>query len=159
MLHNIQPGPMLFQTNANMVYGIFAGLVVSCGFQLVFGLIGIPVWIKVISAPKALLLSVIAVLSVVGSYGYSNNIVDVWIMFGFGILGYILNKINFPVTPIILALVLGGILEENFRRALMVSNGDYSIFVTHPISAGLLALAAVSLFSPLFLRKLARPVL
>jgi len=158
MLHNIQPGPMLFQTNANLVYGIFAGLVVSCGFQLFFGLIGVPLWIKVISAPKAILLSVITVLSVVGSYGYSNNIIDVWIMFGFGILGYILNKINFPVTPIILALVLGGILEENFRRALMVSGGDYSIFITHPISAGLLVLAAVSLLSPLLFNKLAKPV-
>jgi putative tricarboxylic transport membrane protein len=157
MLHNIQPGPMLFQTNADMVYGIFAALVVSSLFQLVFGLLGVPLWIKVISAPKALMLAVIAVLSVIGSYGYSNNIIDVWIMFGFGILGYILNKIDFPVSPIILALVLGGILEENFRRALMVSNGDYSIFISHPISVGLLILAAISLFSPLFLRKLAQP--
>ncbi len=158
MLHNIQPGPMLFQTNANIVYGIFAALVVSSLFQLILGIIGVPVWIKIISAPKALMLSVIAVLSVVGSYGYSNSIVDVWIMLGFGVLGYILNKIDFPVNPIILALVLGGILEENFRRALMVSNGDYMIFVSHPISAGLLFLAALSLLSPLFLRWLAKPV-
>jgi len=158
MLHNIQPGPMLFQTNADMVYGIFAALVVSSLFQLFFGLIGVPLWIKVISAPKALMLAMIAVLSVVGSYGYSNNIVDVWIMLGFGVLGYILNKIDFPVNPIILALVLGGILEENFRRALMVSNGDYMIFVSHPISVGLLIVAAISLLSPLFLRRLAKPV-
>jgi putative tricarboxylic transport membrane protein len=159
MLHNIQPGPMLFQTNADMVYGIFAALVVSSLFQLFFGLVGVPLWIKVISAPKALMLAMIAVLSVVGSYGYSNNIVDVWIMLGFGVLGYILNKIDFPVNPIILALVLGGILEENFRRALMVSNGDYMIFVSHPISVGLLIVAVISLLSPLFLRRLAKPVI
>ena len=83
-----------------------------------------------ISAPRPLLLSVIAVISVVGSYGYNNSIVDVWVMFGFGLLGYILKKLDFPITPIILALVLGGILEENFRRALIVSNGDYAIFVS-----------------------------
>lgn len=155
MLHDIQPGPLLFQTNGAIVYGIFAGLFVACIAQLVFGILGVPLWVKVISAPKALLLPVIAAISVVGSYGYNNSIVDVWVMFGFGILGYILKKFNFPVTPIILALVLGGILEENFRRSLIISEGDYSIFMTHPISAGLLIMALLSLLSPIFFKKLA----
>lgn len=156
MLHNIQPGPLLFQTNGEVVYGIFAGLFVACIVQLFLGLIGVPLWIKVISAPKPLLLSVIAIISVVGSYGYSNSIVDVWSMFGFGLLGYALKKFDFPVSPIILALVLGGILEENFRRALIISGGDYSIFVTHPISVGLLIMAVLSLLSPLIMNKLAK---
>ena len=156
MLHNIQPGPLLFQTNGEIVYGVFAALLVACFAQLFFGLIGVPVWIKVISAPRPLLLSVIAVISVVGSYGYNNSIVDVWVMFGFGLLGYILKKLDFPITPIILALVLGGILEENFRRALIVSNGDYSIFVSQPISAILLVMAALSLMSPYILNRLSR---
>ena len=156
MLHNIQPGPLLFQTNGEIVYGIFAALLVACFAQLLFGLIGVPLWIKVISAPRPLLLAVIAVISVVGSYGYNNSIVDVWVMFCFGLLGYILRKLDFPVTPIILALVLGGILEENFRRALIVSGGDYAIFVTQPISAVLLAMAALSLLSPYLLKRLSR---
>ena len=157
MLHNIQPGPLLFQTNGEIVYGIFAALLVACFAQLLFGLIGVPLWIKVISAPRPLLLSVIAVISVVGAYGYSNSIVDVWVMFGFGLLGYLLKKLDFPIAPIILALVLGGILEENFRRALIVSGGDYSIFVTQPISALLLVMAALSLMSPYILNRLSRP--
>jgi len=156
MLHNIQPGPLLFQTNGEIVYGIFAALLVACFAQLLFGLIGVPLWIKVISAPRPLLLSVIAVISVVGSYGYNNSIVDVWVMFSFGLLGYLLRKLDFPVTPIILALVLGGILEENFRRALIVSGGDYAIFVTQPISAVLLVMAALSLLSPYMLNRLSR---
>ena len=156
MLHNIQPGPLLFQTNGEIVYGIFAALLVACFAQLLFGLIGVHLWIKVISAPRPLLLSVIAVISVVGSYGYSNSIVDVWVMFGFGLLGYLLKKLDFPIAPIILALVLGGILEENFRRALIVSGGDYSIFVTQPISALLLVMAALSLMSPYILNRLSR---
>ncbi|MBT5220876.1 MAG: C4-dicarboxylate ABC transporter permease [Woeseia sp.] len=156
MLHDIQPGPLLFQTNGEIVYGIFAGLFVACFAQLLFGLIGVPLWIKVISAPRPLLLAVIAVISVVGSYGYNNSIVDVWVMFGFGLLGYLLKKLDFPVTPIILALVLGGILEENFRRALIVSRGDYVIFVTQPISAILLVMAALSLTSPYIMNKLSR---
>lgn len=156
MLHDIQPGPLLFQTNGNIVYGIFAGLFVACLAQLFFGLIGVPVWIKVISAPKALLLPVIASISVVGSYSYNNSIVDVWVMLGFGLLGYLLKKFNYPVSPIILALVLGGILEENFRRSLMISEGDFSIFVTHPISAVLLLFAVLSLLSPVLFNRLAK---
>ena len=156
MLHNVQPGPLLFQTNGEIVYGIFAGLLVACFAQLLFGLVGIPLWIKVISAPRPLLLSAIAVISVVGSYGFNNSIVDVWVMFGFGLLGYVLKKLDFPVTPIILALVLGGILEENLRRALIVSGGDYAIFVTQPISALLLAMAALSLLSPYVLNRMSR---
>jgi putative tricarboxylic transport membrane protein len=156
MLHNIQPGPLLFQTNGEIVYGIFAGLFVACIAQLILGLIGVPLWIKVISAPKPLLLSVIAVISVVGSYGYNNSVVDVWIMFAFGLLGYILKKLDFPASPIILALVLGGILEENFRRALIISGGDYDIFITQPISAGLLIMAVLSLLTPIIMNKLAR---
>lgn len=155
MLHDIQPGPLLFQTNGEVVYGIFAGLIVACFAQLVLGIIGVPLWVKVISAPKALLLPVIAAISVIGAYGYNNSIVDVWVMFGFGLLGYVLKKYSFPVTPIILALVLGGILEENFRRSLMISGGEYDIFFTHPISAGLLAMAALSLLSPMIFKRLA----
>ncbi|UTW11397.1 tripartite tricarboxylate transporter permease [Marinobacterium rhizophilum] len=155
MLHDIQPGPLLFQTNGAVVYGIFAGLFVACLAQLFFGIIGVPVWVKVISAPKALLLPVIAAISVVGAYGYNNSIVDVWVMFGFGLLGYVLKKYHFPVTPIILALVLGGILEENFRRSLMMSEGEYGIFFAQPISASLLVLAALSLLSPIVLNRLA----
>ncbi|MBY5945038.1 tripartite tricarboxylate transporter permease [Photobacterium rosenbergii] len=156
MLHDIQPGPLLFQTNGEIVYGIFAGLIVACLVQLVVGLLGVPVWVKVISAPKALLLPVIAAISVVGSYGYNNSMVDVWVMFCFGLLGYLLKKFKFPVTPIILALVLGGILEENFRRSLMMSDGDLTIFVSQPISATLLIMAVLSLASPLFFNKLAK---
>ena len=92
----------------------------------------------------------------VGTYGYNNSIIDVWLMFGFGLLGYLLKKLDFPVTPIILALVLGGILEENFRRALIISRGSYDIFITHPISVGLLIMAVLSLLSPFIMNKLAK---
>lgn len=155
MLHDIQPGPLLFQTNGEVVYGIFAGLFVACLAQLVFGLIGVPLWVKVISAPRALLLPVIAAISVVGAYGYNNSIIDVWVMFGFALLGHVLKKYGFPITPIILALVLGGILEENLRRSLMISAGEYDIFFSRPISLTLLVLAVLSLLSPPLLNRLA----
>ena len=156
MLHGLLPGPMLFVHNADLVYGIFCGLFVACFFQLIFGLAGIPLWIKIISTPRALLLPAIAAIAIIGAYGKDYSMVDVWLMTGFGFLGYFLRKYKFPVTPVILALVLGGILEENFRRALIMSDGSYSIFFTKPISLVLLIMAVLSLGSPLIMRKLAR---
>lgn len=156
MLHGLLPGPMLFIHNADLVYGIFTGLFVACVFQLIFGLAGIPLWIKIISTPRALLLPAIAAISIIGAYGKDYNMVDVWLMIGFGFLGYILRKYKFPVTPVILALVLGGILEENFRRALTMSGGDYSIFFTKPISMALLSMSILSLGSPILIKKLTK---
>lgn len=156
MLHGLLPGPMLFVHNADLVYGIFVGLFVACFFQLAFGLAGIPLWVRIISTPRALLLPAIAAIAIIGAYGKDYSMVDVWIMVGFGFLGYILRKFKFPVTPVILALVLGGILEENFRRALTMSSGDYSIFFTKPISLTLLILAVISLGSPLLVNRLAK---
>ena len=156
MLHGLLPGPMLFVHNADLVYGIFIGLFIACFFQLLFGLAGIPLWVKIISTPRALLLPAIAAIAIIGAYGKDYSMVDVWLMIAFGFLGYILRKYKFPVTPVILALVLGGILEENFRRALMMSNGNYSVFFTKPISLTLLCLAVLSLGSPILLKKLAK---
>ena len=156
MLHGLLPGPMLFVHNADLVYGIFVGLFAACLFQLIFGLAGIPLWVKIISTPRALLLPAIAAIAIIGAYGKDYNMVDVWLMIGFGFLGYILRKYKFPVTPVILALVLGGILEENFRRALTMSNGDYSIFWSKPISLTLLIMAVLSLGSPLIVNRLTK---
>lgn len=157
MLHGLLPGPLLFVNNADLVYGLFVGLFVACLFQLIFGLVGIPVWVKIIATPKALLFPVIGTISVVGAYGKDYSMVDVWVMFTFGLIGYLLKKFKYPVTPVILALVLGGILEENFRRALLVSNGSYSIFFTKPISLTLLIMAMLSLGSPWLIKKFTKP--
>jgi putative tricarboxylic transport membrane protein len=156
MLHGLLPGPMLFVNNADLVYGVFVGLFVACIFQLIFGLIGIPLWVKIIATPKGLLLPVIGAISIVGAYGKDYSMVDVWVMFFFGVMGYLLKKFNYPVTPVILALVLGGILEENFRRALMLSDGSYAIFFSKPISLALLIMAVLSLGSPLLIKKFTR---
>lgn len=156
MLHGLLPGPMLFVHNADLVYGLFVGLFIACFFQLIFGLVGIPLWVKIISTPRALLLPAIAAIAIIGAYGKDYSMVDVWLMIGFGFLGYILRKFKFPVTPVILALVLGGILEENFRRALTMSGGDFSIFYTKPISLTLLLMAVLSLGSPLLVNRLVK---
>ncbi len=150
MLHGVTPGPELFAgKNSYLVYGLFASLVLGNAFLLVFGILGNRLWVKIISAPKALLFPVILVIAFVGSYGVANSMFDVVICLVFGILGWILRRYGFPTAPLVLALILGYMAESNFRRALIM--GDASIFLTRPVSAIMLVLAVLS-FSMPFIR-------
>ncbi len=150
MLHGVTPGPELFAgKNSYLVYGLFASLVLGNAFLLAFGILGNRLWVKIISAPKALLFPVILVIAFVGSYGVANSLFDVVICLVFGILGWILRRYGFPTAPLVLALILGYMAESNFRRALIM--GDASIFLTRPVSAIMLVLAMLS-FSMPFIR-------
>ena len=150
MLHGVTPGPELFVgKNSYLVYGLFASLVLGNAILLVLGIMGNRLWVKIISAPKALLFPVILVIAFVGSYGVANSMFDVVICLVFGILGWILRRYGFPTAPLVLALILGYMAESNFRRALIM--GDASIFLTRPVSAVMLVLAMLSFAMP-FLR-------
>ena len=91
----------------------------------------------------------IVTISAVGVYATENNIFDMWIMFGFGIIGYLMRKLRFPAAPVVLGLVLGPLVERSLRQSLTISHGDPSIFFTRPISAALMIVALISLFAPL----------
>ena len=147
MLHGLTPGPELFKDNAPVVYGIFASLFIAYFLMFFLGVMGNKLWIKIISAPKALLNPAILAIAVIGSYAVGNSMFDVWSCLGFGLLGWLLRRYNFPTAPVILGLILGFLAETNFRRALLM--GDGSIFFTRPVSLIMLILAALSLFWPL----------
>ncbi len=147
MLHGLTPGPELFKDNASVVYGLFASLFFAYGAMFALGYLGNQLWIKIISLPRALLYPIILAIAFIGSYSVSNSMFDVWSCLGFGILGWVLRRYNFPTAPVILGLILGFLAETNFRRALLM--GDASIFFTRPVSLVLLALAALSFFYPL----------
>jgi len=147
MLHGVTPGPELFAgKNSYLVYGLFASLVLGNAILLVLGVAGNRLWVKIISAPKALLFPVILVIAFVGSYGVANSMFDVVICLVFGIFGWILRRYGFPTAPLVLALILGYMAESNFRRALIM--GDASIFLTRPVSAVMLILAILSFAMP-----------
>jgi len=148
MLQGLEPGPRLFVNNPDLVYGMFVGLMVANVWMLLFGLLGTKFWVRVIETPKSLLAPMIVLVSFIGSYAVSNNVFDVGLMLAFGIGGYILRKLGFPVVTIVLALVLGKMVEQSFRRALLQSRGSYDIFFTHPISLVLLILAVLFFFYP-----------
>src|SRR5699024_5329348 len=108
------------------------------------------------SVPKMIVAAVIVVLCMIGAYALGNNMFDVWIMLIFGMIGFFMKKYEYPASPIILALILGPLMESNFRRALLMSEGDMSIFFSLPISAVLLILAIATLFTPLIKDYFAR---
>ncbi|WP_255679587.1 tripartite tricarboxylate transporter permease [Brevibacillus humidisoli] len=149
MIQGLQPGPLLFQNNADVVYSLFIGMILANLLIIVFGLIGIRFFVKVLSVPKEYLTPIILVLCLIGAYALNNNVFDVWVMLGSGMIGYVMQRYGFPVSPIILALILGPMAESNLRRALVMSEGSYAIFFARPISLALLILAIITLFTPL----------
>jgi putative tricarboxylic transport membrane protein len=117
--------------------------------MVAIGLAGARVWMKVTNIPKSLLAVVVTGICVLGAYSHSNSMYPVWVMIGCGIAGYFLRKVEIPMAPIVLALVLGFMMEVNFRRALIVSDGDISVFLSHPITLAFLILALLTLATPI----------
>ncbi|MDQ7734705.1 tripartite tricarboxylate transporter permease [Halomonas sp. SpR1] len=138
MIHGITPGPMLFETQGVLVYGIFTALVISNLFMLVAMFAFMRGFVKVLSVPKHILLPIVMALCVIGSYGINNRLFDVGCMLAFGVLGWIMKKASMPITPLLLGFILGPIIEVNLRRGLMRTQGDFTPFLTQPISGAIL---------------------
>jgi len=135
LIHGLTPGPDLFTgPNKLTVYMLFASFILANLFMLSFGLLGIRWFVKVVKIPTHALVPIIVLLCLVGSYTINNRILDVWITLAAGVLGYILVTFRFPVSPIVLGLILGPMAESNFRRAMVFSHGDWTIFFTRPLS-------------------------
>lgn len=153
IIHGLQPGPLLYKDHLDVVYGVFAAMLVANLAMFLIGALGIRFFAKIISIDKTVLLPVIMVLSLVGSYSMRNSFFDVYITIGFGVVGYLLQRYGFPLSPILLALILGPMAESNLRRTLVISGGDISIIFTKPICLVLLALAIISLLVSLINQK------
>ncbi|PTE20856.1 Tat pathway signal protein, partial [Cereibacter changlensis JA139] len=145
MIHGIQPGPMLFITQAPLVYTIFAALIVSAFLMLLLEFWGLRIFIRLLAIPKHILLPVILVLCAVGAFGLASRVFDIWTILAFGVLGFAFVKAGIPTAPFIIGFILGPMAETSFRRGLQLSRGDYTGFLTNPISGTFLALAAVSI--------------
>jgi putative tricarboxylic transport membrane protein len=144
MIHGIQPGPLLFVSQGPLVYTIFIAMLVSSLMMLVCELYGVRLFVKLLAVPKHILLPIILVLCVVGAFGLGNRIFDVGTIVFFGLLGYGFVKCGIPQTPFIIGLILGPMAETNLRRGLMLSDGSFTGFLTEPISATFLGIAAAS---------------
>ena len=144
LVHGLAPGPLLFIERADFAYGLIFSFFWANIFNLIIALAGLRALIKLIALPRTILMPIIAILCVVGAFSLRNSVFDIYVMLFFGVLGLAMRWLDMPVVPLLLALVLGGQLEEHMRVALTGSQGDYSVFVTSPYSLLFLVLAAVS---------------
>ena len=141
-IHNIQPGPQVMTSNPALFWGLIASMWIGNFMLIILNLPMIGVWVKLLTIPYRHLYPAILVFCCIGVYSVNNTVFDIYLTAGFGILGYLFMKFKCEAPPLLLGFVLGPMMEENFRRALLLSRGDYSVFVTRPLSASLLAAAA-----------------
>ena len=145
IIQGLQPGPMLYKEHIDIVYQIFASMMLAQFVMLFIGMAGIRLFAKVILVDRAILTPAIFVLSMVGAFAMRSNVFDVYTTLAFGILGYVMMRYDYPLSPILLALILGPMAEANLRRAMVISAGDPSILFSRPIAVVLMGLAVVSL--------------
>ena len=135
LIHGVRPGPMIMTEAPTFVYDVVAMMMYATIGILIYGLTLTNVLIKVLMVPKPVILPVIFVLCVVGSFAIASRLFDVWVMLGFGVLGYVLRRFKYPVAPLVLGMVLGDLMEKGLRRGLVLSDGNLTPFFTRPISA------------------------
>ncbi|MEI8169107.1 MAG: tripartite tricarboxylate transporter permease [Rhodoferax sp.] len=144
-IHNIQPGPQVMTSNPELFWGLIASMWIGNAMLIVLNLPLIGIWIKLLSVPYRWLFPAIVLFCAVGVYSTNNNTFDIWLVGLFGFIGYVFIKLGMEPAPLLLGFILGPMMEENLRRALLLSRGDWSIFVTRGLSASLLAVAALLL--------------
>lgn len=148
-IQGIQPGPLLFTQNPEIPYTIFVSLFIGVPVMVLFGLFGARLWARLASVPRPIVAAGVAVICIAGSYASSSSMFPVYVTLIFGIIGYLFRKAEIPLAPVVLALVLGEMIETNFRRAMVISDGSYAIFYENPVAALLLAVAALAFAFPL----------
>ncbi|MBC8952405.1 tripartite tricarboxylate transporter permease [Xenorhabdus sp. PB62.4] len=153
-LYNITPGPAMFTEQPDIVWGLIAALLIANVLLLIMNIPMIGIFTRMLSIPLWFLVPSIAIISAVGVYAVHSTTFDLILMVGLGVFGYILRKMNFPMSPLILGFVLGEMLEQNLRRALSISNGDFEILWSSTIAQVLLILAILVIIIPLALRTI-----
>lgn len=145
MIHGIRPGPMLMIENAPFLYQVVAMLILATLANLIFCLSLTRLFIKVLQVPRERLMGVVYVLCVIGAFAITQRMFDVYVMLFFGIVGFLLREMKFPMAPLVLGIVLGDLLDQNLRRGLALTNGDPSPFFTRPISACICAVIVLTI--------------
>jgi putative tricarboxylic transport membrane protein len=147
-IYNLQPGPLLFETSGDLVWAMIASLYIGNVMLLILNLPLVKIWVKLLEVPRPLLYSSILVFATLAVFAAANSTTDLLIMYGIGVVGFMMRRFDLPIGPMILAVILGPLMEAQYRRAMSISQGDASIFVTRPISAAILGVAVVALIAP-----------
>jgi putative tricarboxylic transport membrane protein len=150
IIHGIQPGPLLIKQHPDLFWGLVASLYLGNFLLLILNLPLISMWVKVLEIPYKLLFPLILLFCLIGAYSMNNVVFDLYVMIFFGVVGWIMKKFGYEGAPLILAYVLGPMLENALRQSLLISGGSFLIFVSRPISAIALGIAFLLLLSNLF---------
>jgi putative tricarboxylic transport membrane protein len=155
MIHGVTPGPLLMKQNPQIFWGVIVSMYVGNAMLLVLNLPLISIWVKILKIPYKILFPLILLFCLIGVYSVSNSVFDIYVMLIFGILGYLMKKFEYEGAPLVLAFVLGPMMENNLRKSLIMSQGDFSIFFTRPLAAVSLIISIALLLFPLipWLRK------
>jgi TctA family transporter len=156
-MKNMNPGPTLFTTNPQNIYAVFLLFILANLIMIPLGILCIKVAKRILKVPREILMPMILLFCVVGTFAINNSVFQIGVMLVAGILAYLLEANKFPTAPAILGVVLGGMLEENFITSMIKSNGDLTAFVARPIALCLAILTALVWFAPLLLRTLRQP--
>ena len=147
----LQPGPLLFTRAPDLVWVLIASLYVGNFMLLVLNLPLVGIWVRLLTIPRPLLYAGILVFATLGVYSLGNSVVDLITLYAIGFVGFLMRRFGFPVAPAVIGMILGPLAEQQFRRALSISQGDYSVFFTRPLSLTLLIVAALALVVPVLL--------
>ncbi len=147
LIHNITPGPLLLKNHPDIFWGVITSMYIGNVMLLVLNLPLIRIWVLITKVPFRLMFPIIILICIVGVYTINNSVFDVWIMIIFGVIGYILKKCQYEPAPLVLAYVLGPMMEQAMRQSLIISSGSFKIFLVRPISAACLGIAAFLLIT------------
>ena len=158
MIHGLEPGPLLILEAPEVFWGVIVSMYIGNVMLMVLNLPLIGLWVKILRIPYFFLFPLIILFCLIGVYSVRNNAADIVIMFVFGVVGYLMKKFGYQAAPLVLALVLGPMLEEAFRQSLITSRGSFTIFFTRPISVGFLIVAFILLIIPIITMRKKTPV-
>jgi putative tricarboxylic transport membrane protein len=149
MIHGVTPGPLMMKQNPGIFWGVIVSMYIGNIMLLILNLPLITIWVQVLKVPYKILFPLILLFCLIGVYSVNNVVFDIYIMLLFGIMGYLMKKFGYEGAPLVLAFVLGPLMENNLRKSLIISQGDFSIFFVRPLAAASLILALFLLSSPL----------
>ncbi|SDW33003.1 putative tricarboxylic transport membrane protein [Aidingimonas halophila] len=150
LIHGLQPGPMLFDEQANIAYGIIIAFFIANIFMFSFQAVGIKLFVRVLQIPRSYLMPFILVMCMLGAYGISGTMNAVWVLLFFGVFGYFLNRHGFSSAPVVLGMILGYMVESNYRRGMTMHGGDWTVFFTRPISLCFILLSVFAIALPFY---------
>ena len=154
IMYGVQPGPLLFQNRPDLVWGLINSMYIGNVMLVILNLPLIGLFVRLLYIPQGILYPMIVAISAIGAYAINGSVVDLWLILLFGVIGYIFDKVDIPVAPLVLSLVLGGMMEQSFRQAMTISGGDLKIFYGSAITVTLLVMSLISVLLPFIIPRL-----